>query len=49
MLVNLGNDELDSMLKDGQAEVRCNFCNELYQFDEDALRLMRADKACPPE
>jgi molecular chaperone Hsp33 len=44
MLVNLGNKELDSMIIDGRAEVRCNFCNELYQFDENELRLMRNGK-----
>jgi molecular chaperone Hsp33 len=38
MLASLGKEELGSMMNDGQAEVRCNFCNELYQFNECELR-----------
>lgn len=38
MLRNLGNDEMESMMNEGRAEVRCNFCNELYQFDAEELR-----------
>jgi molecular chaperone Hsp33 len=38
MLKSLGPDELEAMAAEGQGEVRCNFCNELYQFDETALR-----------
>ena len=40
MLSSLGKDEMNAMIADGQAEVRCNFCNELYQFDERELREM---------
>jgi len=44
MLANLGRQELDSMIKEELAEVRCNFCNELYQFDENELRGMLLQK-----
>jgi len=38
MLESLGSEELIAMAAEGQGEVRCNFCNELYQFDENELR-----------
>ncbi|MHC1758483.1 MAG: Hsp33 family molecular chaperone HslO [Negativicutes bacterium] len=37
MLNSLGRDEMNAMMEEGQAEVRCNFCNELYQFTEKEL------------
>ena len=37
MLNSLGSDEMNAMMAEGQAEVRCNFCNELYQFTEKEL------------
>ena len=38
VLASLGKDEIESMIGEGQSEVRCNFCNEAYQFDEEELR-----------
>ena len=40
VLRSLGDAEMASMIAEGQAEVRCNFCNEAYQFDEQDLRAM---------
>ena len=37
MLSSLGSEELTAMMAEGQGEVRCNFCNELYQFNENEL------------
>lgn len=38
MLVQLGADELDSMInEDGGAEVVCHFCNEKYMFNQEEL------------
>ena len=38
VLASLGKAELDSMIEEGQSEVRCNFCNEAYEFDDEELR-----------
>ena len=38
VLSSLGRDELDSMVAEGQSEVRCNFCNEAYQFEAEELK-----------
>lgn len=44
MLTSLGKNELDGMIVEKKAEVRCNFCNELYQFSESELREMLPQK-----
>ena len=44
MLKSLGDAELAAMLEDGQAEVRCNFCNEVYRFDATELKQIEASK-----
>lgn len=36
----LDTEELLEMIKEGQAEVHCNFCNEAYRFDRDQLQGM---------
>lgn len=47
-LTLLGASELKSMiLDDGKAEVTCNFCRELYEFDEAELEVIRRE-ATPP-
>ena len=38
VLAGLGRDELESMIAEGQSEVRCNFCNEAYQFEAEELK-----------
>ena len=38
MLNSLGAEELAAMRAERKAEVRCNFCNELYQFSENELQ-----------
>lgn len=37
MLISLGEQELQEMLAEGQAEVTCHFCNEKYRFDTAVL------------
>lgn len=37
MIKGLGENEISDMISEGKAEVRCNFCNELYQFSEPEL------------
>ena len=44
MINSLGEAELTAMLQDGQAEVRCNFCNEVYRFDAAELKQIQAGK-----
>ena len=44
MINSLGEAELAAMLQDGQAEVRCNFCNEFYRFDAAELKQIQAGK-----
>ena len=36
--------EIAAMVDDGQAEVRCNFCNEVYRFDAAELKQIQAGK-----
>ena len=40
-LITLGADDLDSLVADGQAEVKCHFCGEAYQFDKEELTAIR--------
>jgi molecular chaperone Hsp33 len=44
MLMILGQKEVDSILAERQAiEVRCEFCNHLYEFDKvDAVQMFTA-------
>lgn len=38
ILVSMGEEELKDMIeKDGQAELRCHFCNEYYNFSKEEL------------
>jgi molecular chaperone Hsp33 len=34
----LGEQELQEMQEEGQAEARCHFCNETYYFTKDDLQ-----------
>lgn len=44
VLVSLGEDELHQMeTEDGGAEVRCEFCGEVYHFTADDLAGLRAE------
>ena len=38
VLASLDGKDLDSLIKDGQAEVVCHFCGEKYQFSEEELQ-----------
>ena len=40
-LITLGADDLDSLVADGQAEVKCHFCGAAYQFDKEELTAIR--------
>jgi len=43
ILLSLGEKELTDMLeKDGQAELRCHFCNRYYKFDKAELEKLLA-------
>jgi redox-regulated HSP33 family molecular chaperone len=35
MLVGLPEDDREQMTEDERIEVRCEFCNELYEFEPD--------------
>jgi molecular chaperone Hsp33 len=38
MIVSLGKDELKDMIEQqGEAEITCHFCNEVYHFDKERL------------
>lgn len=41
-LITLSADDLDSLVEDGQAEVKCHFCGEAYQFDKEELGAIRS-------
>ncbi|MDX9870845.1 MAG: Hsp33 family molecular chaperone HslO [Clostridia bacterium] len=44
LLISLGREELEDMLgKEGQAELRCHFCNERYFFDKTELERLLAE------
>ncbi|MFY9174206.1 MAG: Hsp33 family molecular chaperone HslO [Peptococcia bacterium] len=41
VLLSLGQAELEDMIeKDGQAELRCHFCNEKYNFSKEELQAL---------
>lgn len=44
MLEGLSPRDLDEMMAEGQAQVTCNFCNEVYTIDVDTLARLRAGK-----
>lgn len=50
ILAGLGAEELRSMLAEGRAELRCEFCGETYRFDaaELAALLAEAEGAAAP-
>lgn len=42
LLIALGPEELEDMLRrEGFAELRCKFCNEVYRFERDELAALR--------
>lgn len=45
ILSSLASDELEAMAdEDGGAELRCHFCSETYNFDEESLRELVSQK-----
>ncbi len=42
MLMNLGTEDLQSLIDDRQAEVCCQFCAEKYQFTKEELEALKA-------
>ena len=38
VLLNLGHDDMQSLVEDGHAEVCCHFCGEKYQFSREELQ-----------
>lgn len=48
MLLTLSPVDLGEMIEEGQAEITCNYCNQIYQVDADALRRLR-DQLTPAE
>ncbi|MDL2280235.1 Hsp33 family molecular chaperone HslO [Selenomonadales bacterium OttesenSCG-928-I06] len=38
MLISLGKQEVEEMIKDGQAEIICHFCNEKYNVSKEDLQ-----------
>lgn len=45
-LISLGKKELESMIEEGKAELRCQFCDKVYNYGVDELKalLERPDK-----
>ena len=44
MMMGFGDEDLETLLADGQAEICCNFCGEKYLFTADELRAIIAVK-----
>jgi molecular chaperone Hsp33 len=43
VFATLGPQELREMIEEGQAEVRCHFCNEVYHFSKEELAEIAAN------
>jgi molecular chaperone Hsp33 len=41
VLVSIGEEEIDSLIAEGKAEVCCHFCTEKYQFDKAELEAIK--------
>lgn len=41
VLISLGKEELDDMIKEGQAELTCHFCADQYHFTRKELQAIR--------
>ena len=40
-LVSVGKDELEDIIKnDKKAEIKCHFCDKVYNFDENDLKIL---------
>ena len=44
MLGGLPDGDLDELIGEGKAEITCNFCAAVYQFDKDELNELRRRK-----
>jgi molecular chaperone Hsp33 len=40
--------EIDAMIEEGKAEITCNFCNEVYTIDREALVRLRGERGSQP-
>ena len=39
LIVSLGNEEVEDILKEeGKVEIKCSYCNEMYEFSEDEVK-----------
>ena len=45
VLMSLGADDLQSLIDDGHAEVCCHFCGEKYEFLQEELERLQAERA----
>ena len=44
MIAGQSLEAIDEMIGDGQAEVTCNYCGEVYQISREELTDLRAQK-----
>ena len=44
VLMSLGADDLQSLIDDGHAEVCCHFCGEKYEFSQEELERLQAER-----
>ncbi|MDI3280554.1 MAG: Hsp33 family molecular chaperone HslO, partial [Bacillota bacterium] len=49
ILITLGREELDEMVREGQAEIICRFCGQRYLFDRAHLERLRDEAIDLPE